>query len=608
MTHFRLANVLFASDDFMVQNSELFYRSEGMTRTDSDGSALAFTGEVDFLTYFNAFSNAKWRKYASLDNVWLHLELSGAPCDVVFEELGQDGTVHAAQTPLAQVAVAADAQIVDVQLPDSTSALVGFKLVSKGEARVSSAYFYAVVEEEKIRPVKLAVSTTTFRKEEFILPNIETIKRDVLGSDEPIARSFHLFVVDNGRTLDAAELSDNGVTVLANPNVGGSGGFARGMMEAMDSPAGYTHVLLMDDDVKVFPESFKRTFNLLSLANEHYKDAFVNGAMLSLEEPTLQYEDVAYILDHAAYRAVKGQYHVGELADIAENERVDVEVPNAYGAWWFSCIPVSAVREHGLPLPFFVRCDDVEYGARCNPTYMVMNGICVWHASFEGRYKPSVDCYQYYRNFPIMMAVDGKCSEFYFKLHLRKSFYSFLRHLYYDACDLILDGIEDFMRGPQFLEEPRGEELMKSNGKKNEKYFDYKDLDQNVVGSLDLDGYAEDSFPGFGMVARVMGLLPFNLHMLPKGMLKKNPAVTHYSLHIAPWTSTMWHATQVALNPRTRQAAIRTIDYDRYHELRKRYKRVIGDYNRRGGEIRKQYRDAMPYLTSEKFWKAYLGL
>ena len=85
MTHFRLANVLFASDDFMVQNSELFYRSEGMTRPDSDGSALAFTGEVDFLTYFNAFSNAKWRKYASLDNVWLHLELSGAPCDVVFE-------------------------------------------------------------------------------------------------------------------------------------------------------------------------------------------------------------------------------------------------------------------------------------------------------------------------------------------------------------------------------------------------------------------------------------------------------------------------------------------------------------------------------------------
>ena len=93
MTHFRLANVLFASDDFMVQNSELFYRSEGMTRPDSDGSALAFTGEVDFLTYFNAFSNAKWRKYASIDNVWLHLELSGAPCDVVFEELGQDGTL-----------------------------------------------------------------------------------------------------------------------------------------------------------------------------------------------------------------------------------------------------------------------------------------------------------------------------------------------------------------------------------------------------------------------------------------------------------------------------------------------------------------------------------
>ena len=71
----------------------------------------------------------------------------------------------ASRTPLAQVTVAG-AQAVDVQLPDSTSALVGFKLVSKDEVCVSNAYFYTVVDEERIRPVNLAVSTTTFRKEE----------------------------------------------------------------------------------------------------------------------------------------------------------------------------------------------------------------------------------------------------------------------------------------------------------------------------------------------------------------------------------------------------------------------------------------------------------
>ena len=91
--------------------------------------------------------------------------------------------------------------------------------------------------------------------------------------------------------------------------------------------------------------------------------------------------------------------YIDQLSDIAENEAVDVEVPDAYGAWWYSCIPLNEVREKGLPLPLFVRCDDVEYGMRTKPTYMTMNGICVWHEGFEGRFRPSVDCYQLHSQF-----------------------------------------------------------------------------------------------------------------------------------------------------------------------------------------------------------------
>ncbi len=36
-----------------------------------------FQGQVDFFSYFNAVSWCKWTRYASLDNLWLHLELSG---------------------------------------------------------------------------------------------------------------------------------------------------------------------------------------------------------------------------------------------------------------------------------------------------------------------------------------------------------------------------------------------------------------------------------------------------------------------------------------------------------------------------------------------------
>ncbi len=85
-----------------------------------------------------------------------------------------------------------------------------------------------------------------------------------------------------------------------------------------------------------------------------------------------------------AYRRVKEDLNVGKLSDILENERTNVEVDQAYGAWWYSCIPVKAIEKNGLPMPFFIRCDDVEFGMRNKPVYMTMNCICVWHASFEG--------------------------------------------------------------------------------------------------------------------------------------------------------------------------------------------------------------------------------
>ena len=146
--------------------------------------------------------------------------------------------------------------------------------------------------------------TTTFLKEDYIIPNIELVKNEVLAADDVIAKNFHMFVIDNGRTLDAEALSDEGVTILPNPNVGGSGGFARGMMEAMKHDENFTHVLLMDDDVSISTESLRRTFNLLSLATGKYKNAFINGAMLVAEEPNRQFEDVSYVVNSGAYRCV----------------------------------------------------------------------------------------------------------------------------------------------------------------------------------------------------------------------------------------------------------------------------------------------------------------
>ena len=77
MIDFKLANVLIEPDDFTESHRSIYFHADAQTSFDQASSALVFQGQVDFFSYFNAVSWCKWTRYASLDNLWLHLELSG---------------------------------------------------------------------------------------------------------------------------------------------------------------------------------------------------------------------------------------------------------------------------------------------------------------------------------------------------------------------------------------------------------------------------------------------------------------------------------------------------------------------------------------------------
>jgi len=49
------------------------------------------------------------------------------------------------------------------------------------------------------------------------------------------------------------------VQLIPNKNVGGSGGFARGLVEALQENT-YSHFLFMDDDIELDSESIYRLF------------------------------------------------------------------------------------------------------------------------------------------------------------------------------------------------------------------------------------------------------------------------------------------------------------------------------------------------------------
>jgi len=63
------------------------------------------------------------------------------------------------------------------------------------------------------------------------------------------------------------------------------------------------------------------------------------------------------------------------------HRRADVD----YNGWWMCLIPLDVVREIGLPLPLFIKWDDVEYGLRAkdagHPT-VTLPGAAVWHVAW----------------------------------------------------------------------------------------------------------------------------------------------------------------------------------------------------------------------------------
>lgn len=637
-----LSNIVLGLSAQLVSCPTVAYRASGAVDYSVESKSLAFEGKVDFLTYLNALSWAKWRKYTCVERAVLHVELAGDPCTLQLmavppEAVGAAGTggrftkrrTGARSAPVPPEVIGLPVEFggsgkfteLDIPVPGGDYVLVGFELQSAGATEIRNACWYSEVDESQVRPVRIAIATTTFKKEQYIIPNIEAIEESVLSADSVTKDAFHMYVVDNGNTLDADALSSDSVTVIPNANVGGAGGFARGMLAALDAeglPTGteFTHVLLMDDDIKVLPESFVRTRNLLALRNGAYEEAFLNGAMLSMQQSNLQVEDVAVVGKSGNYARIKGDLFVDDLADVAHGETTNVELPRSYGAWWYSCIPVSAVRNNGLPLPFFIRCDDVEFGLRNRAKYMTMNGICVWHESFEDKFNPTMS-YQSYRNQLITDALHGVGERSLVPFIIQRALRTQLRNLNYDAADLIVAALEDYLKGPGFIMGENSEKLLREHNARGEKLVP---LDEAVDTAVREHPKLRESLrtfepstdvlkPASGisqLPIKAVRLLPYDKHLLPDSMLRDKPATAYFGESLTPNLEQVATRVIVACDRTGDSAHVRVMDRERYGFIRDRWRNALAQFRAREGKLRQAYRDAMPEMTSVEFWRGYL--
>ena len=288
-------------------------------------------------------------------------------------------------------------------------------------------------EAERKRTVSLEHVVCTYHREEVVLQKVSLFSSVGL-------QNYHMTIVDNGSSLGVIE--DPSVTVISSPNLGGSSGFTRGIVSGLER--GCTHILLNDDDAYIGPESVFRIIQFLSLVSEEYAEINIAGVFLDVQNPNI-------------VRETGGHYDKGllRLCNEGEDVRTDSgllsilsdEAAN-YSAWTCCCIPSSVIQKNGLPLPLFVRMDDIEYGIRLKERVLAIPGISVWHPTsikYPLRY-----CYYDIRNslttLSCLNSLDRDSVGNIINMVLSE-----IAAYRYDCAEEMLKGICDFMKGPDYV-------------------------------------------------------------------------------------------------------------------------------------------------------------
>ena len=290
--------------------------------------------------------------------------------------------------------------------------------------------------------VRLGIVITTYERESFVKANMTRLASELDEAD--------LIVVNHGHPGLGERLADvvpagQVVRFVDQENSGGAGGFTRGIIEHKQAGR-VSHILLMDDDIDLPADLVSRIVAILSWADQ---PLCIGGAMFDYIRRTELFSAGDFLLP--------GSFGIGHVVpdkgcDVAMPEGVDflarLHAPD-FNGWWCFTFPLKAVKAVGLPMPCFIRGDDVEYGYRLKragwPT-IGWPGVAVWHMPFSDKSAPWHLFYDR-RNSLFANAIHRRLSR---RQALSKLVGGFVHHLLrydYDRVRAMLLGIAAFNQG-----------------------------------------------------------------------------------------------------------------------------------------------------------------
>ncbi|MHB1424480.1 MAG: glycosyltransferase, partial [Gemmataceae bacterium] len=403
-------------------------------------------------TWFNAFFESYWREYTHLSRLAFQLRVSGEGTVRLYHRSSERD-----QRLLREIAFSGQDRELQVELeeppPSGRFGMLFFEI----EAHSSQVVMHQAewsAREEAARPLRLVAGFCTFNRASQLIRNVATLLHD-----PDVAELLEgIVVVDQGREkvrdhrgfAALARAATGRLHLVEQDNRGGAGGFTRCLLEAqsMDSA---THVLLMDDDIILEPEAVLRAAAFLSLARG---DLAIGGHMLDRRRPRQLVETGSRYLPEQVRIDEPSRRRLDRSGDLTPFLKPR---PRHYNGWWFCAFPLSVLERTGLPLPLFLRGDDLEFGCRLLrhgvPT-VALPGVAVWHEPFERKGR---GCHSFLelRNYLIVGALHfptvGAAT-------VARRFFSrvldeLLAYDYYEAW-LLCEAAAAYLHGPESLRQP----------------------------------------------------------------------------------------------------------------------------------------------------------
>ncbi|MCI1935030.1 MAG: glycosyltransferase [Bifidobacteriaceae bacterium] len=413
---------------------------------------------VSLCTYFGAFPASYWRHWTPVRAVKFSIEAHGSGKLTV-----KSSDVAGNVTTLHSITVDADSPTLfsyDVSLGGfDDGGYLWFDAETQTNLTLGSAQWAVPVSDRReASGSTLSVAITTFNRAPYCLNQLETL------SNEPSLRERldTIYCVDQGTDLvrdqpgfpQVSEALGTQLKYLRQRNLGGSGGFSRGMYETLKAGTS-DYVLLLDDDAISEPESILRA---VQFADYTTSPLLVGGGMLSLDDRTVLHAQ-GERLDTARMwmEAPQNRPYDHDFAEkpLIASPLLHQRAEADHNGWWMCLIPTAVVRSIGLSLPIFIKFDDIEYGLRAKeagyPT-VSLPGAAVWHQAWAGKdIARSWEEYFIQRNRWICALLHSPKPSPWFRLEMISSDLYLATRLLYSGIALTHRGLRDIMRGPEYV-------------------------------------------------------------------------------------------------------------------------------------------------------------